>query len=126
MNSNLSLFVNLHNPLGTKNVIIPSGELCKIEKIGDIILSPKITLKDIYYIPSFKINLLLVHKLTKDNDLNVIFIQNKCIFQNPHSRSPIGQGCEQAGFYIFEANNDSRACGAIDERYWHTKNEIWL
>lgn len=45
MSGNLALFINLYTPLGTKNVVIPSGDICKVEKIGDIMISSKFTLK---------------------------------------------------------------------------------
>lgn len=54
---NLNLFSNLSEPQDTKNVIIPNGDIFKVLKIRDVIISHKIMLKGAFYIPSFKINL---------------------------------------------------------------------
>lgn len=121
MSGNIHLFYNLHNPHDTKNVIIPSGEVCKTEKIGDIKISQNIILKDVYFIPSFKINLLSIHKLTKDTNINVIFNQNTCIFHDPLSENLIGQGRQKDGLYLFEAMADSMACGVLNYNTWHSR-----
>lgn len=46
------------------NEIIPSGQTCQVQEIGNNLLFPTIILKDVLYIPSFKINMLSLIKIT--------------------------------------------------------------
>lgn len=65
--SKLNLFVN-H----------PNGSYARIEKIGNISLSHKVTLFDVFVVLDFNVNLLYVHKLCKDSKCEVVFNEHNC------------------------------------------------
>jgi len=118
---------NLHHfdktPIGNYEhyVTIPSGEICKVNSIGDITLSQNIVLKNVFYIPEFKVNLISVNKLTSDSNLNVIFDQNECHFQEKISGRVIGQGKSQRGLYFWKPSSPEIAYTAMDFEVWHKR-----
>lgn len=80
MSGNLSLFSTPLAKQKNQFVTIPSGQIFSINGVGSIILSENIILKDVLYIPEFKVNLIAVSKLTLDNDIRVIFYNHNCQF----------------------------------------------
>ncbi|XP_035834207.1 uncharacterized protein LOC118482700 [Helianthus annuus] len=44
----------------------PNGTKAKITKIGDLKLSPNVILNDVLFVPEYSVNLLSVHKLSRD------------------------------------------------------------
>ena len=74
--------------------------------IGKVLFSPDFLLDNVFYIPSFKFNLLLVSQLTKSIKFNlllvsqltksnryyVIFSFNSCEFQDMYTKKKIGKG----------------------------------
>ncbi|OIT06939.1 hypothetical protein A4A49_61595, partial [Nicotiana attenuata] len=45
-------------------VTLPNGYKVKVTLIGDVVVSPKFTLRKVLFVPSFKYNLISVHSLT--------------------------------------------------------------
>lgn len=82
---NDSLFSHLHK---CTNFIIslPTGDSQIVEYKGDISIIPEITLKDVYYIPSFHVNLLSVSKLCQIPYFQTLVIQF-FIIQTKHLHS---------------------------------------
>lgn len=64
MTDDLQLFSEIFDCNQNHTIIISSGELCTITKIGNVIISPNIILYDVLYISN--VNVLLVNKLVKD------------------------------------------------------------
>ena len=66
-----------HVPL---HVQLPDGTVAQVTHIGKVSFSPDFLLDKVFYIPSFKFNLLSVSQLTKSNRYRVIFSSNFCEF----------------------------------------------
>lgn len=69
MCGNISIFINLRPSIYIRRVLIPNGSFFTVKQIGDIIISPTITLKDVYYVPDFKLNLISLYRLIVDMDI---------------------------------------------------------
>jgi hypothetical protein len=64
--SSLNLLVNNSNGGALSSIIIPNGEQVSIAFIGSLPLSYTIVLTNMLRIPSFKVDLIYVSRLTKD------------------------------------------------------------
>ncbi|KAL2926308.1 hypothetical protein RDABS01_000067 [Bienertia sinuspersici] len=69
------------------------------KKIGKIRIADDIILKDVLYIPEFRHNLLSISKVMEDNNLEAYFDLEKCIFQDPSTKSHIAYGYKTNGLY---------------------------
>ncbi|GKA30195.1 hypothetical protein Tco_0716500 [Tanacetum coccineum] len=100
--SNLGLTVG--HPNGTHTLII---------KIGDLKINDHITLYNVPVVPKYKVSLLSVHKLARDNNLFVGFDDHKCYIQDLKENKIVGIGNVNDDLYLF--NIDS-ACphGELD------------
>ena len=74
-----------------QHVTVANGDKVQIGGIGNTKLFTK-DVKNILYLPDFNSNLLSISKITQDLNCNVIFSQNKVIFQDQESGKKIG-GC---------------------------------
>ena len=81
-------------------VNLPNDNSVDVTTIANVCLSDHLKLHDVFFIPSFKVNLLLVSKITKTLKCSVTFFPNFCIFQDLAMRKTIGLGREQGGLYI--------------------------
>ncbi|XP_074266457.1 uncharacterized protein LOC141589731 [Silene latifolia] len=66
---------------------LPDGTIKLVHKTGQVYLNEHITLHDVLLIPDFKQNLLFVARLITATGLTVSFLKNKCVFQDPTSRT---------------------------------------
>ncbi|KAL2252650.1 UNVERIFIED_CONTAM: Retrovirus-related Pol polyprotein from transposon TNT 1-94 [Sesamum indicum] len=82
MSMNPDLFHNLRQLDTINSVKLSDGNMYKVEKIGDIRISDKLTLKNVLYIPHFKHNLLSVNALCEAGNINVIFTNSQCFVQD--------------------------------------------
>jgi len=71
--SSLNLLVNNSNGGALSSIIIPSGEQVSIASIGYLPLSYTIVTTNILRVPSFKVDLISVSRLTKDLNCLVTF-----------------------------------------------------
>ncbi|KAK6936119.1 Histone H2A/H2B/H3 [Dillenia turbinata] len=87
--------------------------------------SPKLTLKNVLFLPQFKFNLLSVKALTTDSNLMVVFIHDCFTIQNLMSMKMIGKGDNKDDLYILDTriwNQDSKVyVNAITARIWHNR-----
>ena len=60
----------------------PNGSFANISKVGNLRVSNDITLYDVLFVPEFDVNLMSVHKLTRDNRFQVLFDENQVVFQD--------------------------------------------
>ncbi|KAJ0679937.1 putative transcription factor interactor and regulator CCHC(Zn) family [Helianthus annuus] len=60
----------------------PNGTKAKVSKIGSIKLAKDVTLHDVFFVPTYNVNLLSVYKLAKDNQINVVFNESNCLLQD--------------------------------------------
>nr|GEY91866.1 ribonuclease H-like domain-containing protein [Tanacetum cinerariifolium] len=89
--SNLGLTVSHSN--GTK---------AKIVKIRDLKLNDYITLLNVLVVLKYTVNLLSVHRLSKDSKLFVGFDENKCYIQDLKRNMIVGTGDMNGGLYLLD------------------------
>ncbi|GKC34074.1 cysteine-rich receptor-like protein kinase 8 [Tanacetum coccineum] len=80
-------------------ITLPNGDSSKITQIGQVQLKNDILLKDVLCVPTFKFSLLLVSKLTKDNNCIAIFSPNFYVIQDLRTRRVQGLGRKIGGMY---------------------------
>ena len=74
----------VHNPSPINSQLhLPNGECSKVTHIGNIHLTPDITLSNVLVVPKFHCNLLSIPQLTSNNSVTVLFSATKCILQDP-------------------------------------------
>lgn len=64
------------------NVTLPNHAQIPVRLCGDIILSPKIVLCDLLFVPKFKFNLLSVSALTIESQFSLCFFPDGFIIQD--------------------------------------------
>lgn len=74
-----SLFTHLKPLNYAQSVFLPDGTCCKPQFIRSVSINSFITLSNIYFIPSFKFNLLSVGALLKERQLKLIFSPGSCV-----------------------------------------------
>ncbi|GJT62415.1 ribonuclease H-like domain-containing protein [Tanacetum coccineum] len=81
----------------------PNGTEAYILKIGNLRLSNGLTLYDVMVIPEYRVTLIYVHKLVKENKVIVAFDENRCYFLNQDLNLKnvleIGKQCEGLYYY---------------------------
>ncbi|KAK9059410.1 hypothetical protein SSX86_022030 [Deinandra increscens subsp. villosa] len=81
----------------------PNGTSAKVFKIGDIKLNNRVTLKDVFVIPDYCVNLMSVYKLAKDNKLIVAFDGSHCFIQDSLGRKNLVIGSQIDGLYMCDS-----------------------
>ena len=80
MTYDLSLFsrtTSLSTPI---KVTLPDGTLKPVTLVGDIQLSPTLTLQTVLFVPDFKYNLFSVAKFLDDSSCCTTFYPTHCVF----------------------------------------------
>ena len=67
-------------------------------------ISNSIMLKDVLYVPDFKVNLLSISKLTQALDCVATFYPDYCVVQDLTTRKTIGSGRQSNGLYYLTAS----------------------
>lgn len=62
-------------------ITIPNGAKIKVEKMGTIKLLDQLYLKNVFYVPSFKFNLISVQKMCYDHNASIQFTNDMCFLQ---------------------------------------------
>ncbi|KAJ0771859.1 putative retrotransposon gag domain, retrotransposon Copia-like protein [Helianthus annuus] len=78
----------------------PNGTSIKVLKIGNIKLMGDIILKDVFYVPGYHVNLLSVHRLARDNGVEVVFNEDSCVLQDFKSKKILVTGSQDSGLYL--------------------------
>ncbi|XP_019240977.1 PREDICTED: uncharacterized protein LOC109220963 [Nicotiana attenuata] len=87
-------------------VTLPNGYKVKVTLMGDIVMSPRFTLKRVLFVPSFKFNLISVHCLTVQLDCFVIFTKFSCILlQAPSLKRPLAIRESKDGLYLYTSDS---------------------
>ncbi|XP_019248441.1 PREDICTED: uncharacterized protein LOC109227698 [Nicotiana attenuata] len=81
-------------------VVLPNGYKVKVSEIGDVVLTSKIVLQKVLFIPSFKFNLVSVYWLTKHLRGMASFTDNACLLQAPSVKRPLEIGKVRNGLYL--------------------------
>lgn len=86
-------------------VTLPNSQKVKVTHSSFVCLLTDLTLQNVLYIPSFRLNLVSVHKLCRQFQKCLIFTPNSCLMlQGPSMKSPLVIGKEQEGLYILNSS----------------------
>ncbi|KAG5526146.1 hypothetical protein RHGRI_032431 [Rhododendron griersonianum] len=119
MCSSLSLFSSYKPCPNPSFVQLPDGSDAKITHIGTVVLSPDLQLDNVFYIPSFKFNLLSVSQLTNSHQYSVVFLRDRCIFQDLSAKRTIGLGSVHGNLYYLQASSANLVTGTPTIDIWH-------
>ena len=93
-------------------------------------LTPSLSLKSVLHVPKLSINLLSIHKLTKDLNCKVVFSPNDCVFQEPIMGKTIGLAKERDGLYFLDTSGGKDGSqlplSHFSEKLSLNKSQIWL
>ncbi|XP_056695775.1 uncharacterized protein [Spinacia oleracea] len=89
-------------PIHDCPISLPNGQHAIATKEGQDVLSDKLTLNSVLYVPSLMCNLLSVSQLTDDLRCFVRFTNSLCAIQDQHSGNLIGAGERKEGLYYFK------------------------
>jgi len=87
-------------------VTLSNGYKVKVTYTGSFSLYPSIILSDVLYIPSFKHNLIFVHKLVLLLRCIAQFSSDSCLLQGPSLKMPLELGKQEDGLYKFACTTD--------------------
>ncbi|WVZ24941.1 hypothetical protein V8G54_003485 [Vigna mungo] len=105
MTGNSSPFSTLNSCNSSATVTIAAGSKSPIKGVGNVKLSEKLTLTQVFYIPDLKCN--LMSKLNKDLKCLTVFESDLCLFQERESGTMIECAKLINGLYHFSANKPS-------------------
>ncbi|XP_071712442.1 uncharacterized protein [Rutidosis leptorrhynchoides] len=103
----------------------PNGTVALITKVGDLQLTNNNTLNNVLVVPGYYVNLISVHKLSKNKNLFAGFNDEKCYIQDLLIQKIVGTGSMVNGLYIFdsELGNDSNYVNKcyVSHSLWHSR-----
>ncbi|KAK9074195.1 hypothetical protein SSX86_006792 [Deinandra increscens subsp. villosa] len=118
----------LINGIDVKNYNItvkhPNGTNARVTKIGDLRLCDEIVLTDVFIVPEYSVNLLSVHKLTKDNKLRIVFDEHKCYVQDWLGKKNLVTGSQVDGLYFCgDTSSCAKVCysSVLSLNLWHAR-----
>jgi len=83
-------------------ITMPNGEQAKIHHIGNIQLTPSLTLCNVSHVPDFHYNLLSASKLAKQLSAHVFFTPTTCYLQDHSMKQHLVIGRETSGLYFVD------------------------
>ena len=84
-------------------VLLPSGEKANIVVKGSLPLNSVYYLRDVLCVPTFKVNLMSVSRLTRDLNFSMTFFPHWCVLQDLATKRMIGLGKQRDGLYYLAA-----------------------
>lgn len=126
-----NLFLDLTDSVST-SVTLPTGLGIKIVGIGTIRLHDSLILRNVLYLPDFRLNLLSVSQLTKDLGYRVMFDLGACFIKDPIKGLMIGKGEQISNLYVLDAmdlagstfiQQQYASCSSVvvDVSLWHNR-----
>jgi len=116
-----SLFLNLDTSV-VSAVNLPAGPTVRISGVGTLRLNDDILLKNILFIPEFRLNLISISSLTDDIGSRVIFDKTSCEIQDPIKARMLGQGRRIANLYVLDIEDPIVSVNAVvDISMWHRR-----
>ncbi|KAK9690862.1 hypothetical protein RND81_09G159100 [Saponaria officinalis] len=98
----LSLFTNVKTLNKPISIGLPDGRIKAVCQVGDVKLQCGILLRDVFYVPDFRHNLMSVSRLLQNSGLKVFFDEAGCIFQDHTTNVVITSGIKDPGLYKLE------------------------
>ena len=99
ISSALKLFLHEDKNIMLPQVLLPSGEKANIVTKGSLPLNSVYYLCDVLCVPTFKVNLMSVSRLTKDLNCSVTFFPHWCVLYDLATRRMIGLGKQCDGLH---------------------------
>ena len=103
ISSSSKLFLHEDKNISLPPVLLPSGEKANIIAKGSLPLNSVYYLCDVLCIPTFKVNLMSVSRLTRDLNCSMIYFPHWCVLQDLATRRMIGLGKQRDGLYYLAA-----------------------
>jgi hypothetical protein len=97
------LFSDKHNKCTLPPVLLPSGEKAKIVANGSLPLNSVYYLHNVLCVPTFKVDLIYVSRLTRDLNCSIIFFPYWCLLQDLVTSRMIGLGKQHNRLYYLVA-----------------------
>ena len=106
----------------TSSVNLPNGSMIKISSVGNIQINEHILLRNVLFIPEFRLNLISISSLMTDLGSRVIFDPSTCEIQDRTKGSMIGQGRRVRNMYVLDIKEASvRVNAVVDIGTWHNR-----
>ncbi|KAI9197977.1 hypothetical protein LWI28_007873 [Acer negundo] len=103
ISSSSKLFFRNNKKCSLPPVLLPSGETTDITAKGSLPLNSVYYLHDVLCVPTFKVDLMSVSRLTKGLNCSITFFSYWCILQDLATRRMIGLGKQRDGLYYLVA-----------------------
>ena len=118
----LDISVNQH-------VNLPNGHFVMVAGFGTVVINGSISLRNVLYIPEFRLNLLSISSLTADLGSRVVFDPDSCLIQDPIRGLTIGRGKRIANLYLLDVEDPADSSqlsfcslnSVIDSAVWHKR-----
>lgn len=101
-------FVNFKDLGKEIKIYMPNGNVRTTRKYGDVPLDESLILRDILYVPSFKLNLLSVGKILQNRFLECCFYADLCTFQDQRTSKVIAMGRLKGNLYVLYSMSFNR------------------
>lgn len=102
MCANHILFDKLNQIPRYVTVKLPDNIIKQVTHEGNVNLNTDLHLKNVLYVPSFKFNLISVHKLTSATQASFIFYPTYCLLQDQRTKQILLKGRAVGSLYVFD------------------------
>jgi len=82
---------------------LPNGQTTITNVSGSVKISENIVLKDVYYIPTFNVNLIYVAKLIDSSNCHLNFTNDSCFIVQNSPKRTIGTADRHGDLYVIQA-----------------------
>lgn len=110
---------------------LPTSQNIPIQGVGSVVLFPNLVLSNVFYVPSFRFNLLSLGSLLQSYPYHVIFSASSFTIQDKISSMKIAKGELEDGLYILNmshtsnfssVNSSSNAVSnSVSHSVWHAR-----
>ncbi|KAL0365211.1 UNVERIFIED_CONTAM: hypothetical protein Sangu_0618700 [Sesamum angustifolium] len=102
MCSNPNAFHNLHPLASISSIFLPDGSTKQVTQSGLVNLFGKLKLTDTLYVPSFRSNLISVHKICATSNIRFLFLPSHCILQDHLTKKIVAVARHSKHLYILD------------------------
>ncbi|KAG5603370.1 hypothetical protein H5410_034740 [Solanum commersonii] len=99
---NSESFISLSTLRIPININLPNSHFITVTHIGSVQIFSDLTLHNVLYVPSFKYNLLSVHKFSSQFNYTVLFNSNNSMLQGHSMKRPQAFGEAREGLYLLQ------------------------
>ncbi|KAF7813378.1 Retrovirus-related Pol polyprotein from transposon TNT 1-94 [Senna tora] len=127
---NVNLLKDLREITGLNTVTLPDGSVKHVKSVGTAILSDKLKLDNVLFVPDFRYNLISVSKMVTDLRVEVKFCSSGCVMQDQLSNQVIAEGRLERNLFVlsrsFNVILNSVALNNVDRQVAlsSTKNKV--